>query len=151
MCLCCASFCSARAAALDCAPPFWIIVAVIQLIVLLPRAGKLLGAFGAGWQVVLDRVAPSPDMAEAALQPVLATVTRLGPGHGAPPVQLGFAPSAVGPNAEQIADVCQVAAASPTCLRVPRPLEGAIVRMCQPKHLFCQTQECAWPLQCGRG
>lgn len=75
---------------------------------LLPPAGKLLGAFGAGWQVVLDQVPPTADMAGATLQPILATVARLGPNYGAPPVQVGFQPEAGMPNAEQLADICQV-------------------------------------------
>ena len=116
-------------------------------------AGKLLGAFGAGWQVVLDRVAPSADMAEAALQPVLATVTRLGPGHGAPPVQLGFAPDAVVPNAEQVADICQVAAASPAS--VPATPAGGChcVHICARASWtpFLPNAAVCMAVQCGRG
>ena len=39
-------------------------------------AGKLLSSFGLGWSVTIDRVPPSPDMAQSPLQPLLVTATR---------------------------------------------------------------------------
>ncbi len=39
-------------------------------------AGALLGAFGAGWHLSLQRVPPSADMAASPLQPLLAVAVR---------------------------------------------------------------------------
>ncbi len=42
-------------------------------------AGALLGAFGAGWRLSLQRVPPSADMAASPLQPLLAIAVRGAP------------------------------------------------------------------------
>lgn len=39
--------------------------------------GKLLSSFGLGWSILIDRVPPSPDMAQSPLQPLLVTATRV--------------------------------------------------------------------------
>lgn len=39
-------------------------------------AAKLLSTFGAGWDISIDRVPPSSDMASSPLQPLLVTVVR---------------------------------------------------------------------------
>ena len=44
--------------------------------------GKLLSSFGLGWSISIDRVPPSPDMAQSPLQPLLVTATRV---HTTPP------------------------------------------------------------------
>ncbi len=74
------------------------------------HAGQLLGAFGAGWRMQLARVPPTPDMAGADVQPVLATVARLAAEQHAeaPPVELNFGPETAAPNAQQLADICRV-------------------------------------------
>ena len=46
--------------------------------------GNLLSSFGLGWSISIDRVPPSPDMAQSPLQPLLVTATRV---HAAPPEQ----------------------------------------------------------------
>ena len=74
------------------------------------HAGRLLGAFGAGWRVQLARVPPTPDMAYADVQPVLAIVTRAAAEQqdAAPPIELHCGPDAAAPNAQQLADICKV-------------------------------------------
>lgn len=41
------------------------------------HAAKLLSSFGLGWNIAIDRVPPSPDMAKSPLQPLLVTIMRI--------------------------------------------------------------------------
>lgn len=70
----------------------------------------MLSVFQSGWAISLDKVPPSPDMAGSPLQPVLATVKRTEQAELASSVQLSFGHDPASPNAEQLADICQVLA-----------------------------------------
>lgn len=58
----------------------------------------------------LQRLPPTPDMAGAALQPILATAQRADLAHAdeMPPTEICFREEASAPNAEQLQDICQV-------------------------------------------
>ena len=80
----------------------------------LGHLGKLLAAFSGPWHVKLQRLPPTPDMAGAALQPILVTVQRADLAHAdeLAPVELCFGEDASAPNAEQLQDICQVCVVS---------------------------------------
>ncbi len=73
-------------------------------------AEKLLAAFSGPWHVKLQRLPPTPDMAGAALQPILVKVQRADLAHAdeLAPVELCFSEDLSAPNAEQLQDICQV-------------------------------------------
>ena len=73
-------------------------------------AGKLLAAFTGPWYVKMQRLPPTPDMAAAALQPVLVSAQRADLAHAdeLAPVELCFGGDPSAPNAEQLQDICQV-------------------------------------------
>ena len=74
------------------------------------HAGKLLAMFSGPWHVKLQRLPPTPDMAGAALQPILVTAQRADLAHAdeMAPVELCFREDSSAPNAEQLQDICQV-------------------------------------------
>ena len=61
----------------------------------------------------LQQLPPTPDMAGAALQPVLVTAQRADLAHAdeLAPVELCFGEDSSAPNAEQLQDICQVCVA----------------------------------------
>lgn len=72
----------------------------------------LLKTFRGSWAMTLHKPPPTPDMAAAPLQPLVAVVERAGPpGSPSPkpvPVKLTFKASEAGPDAQQMQSIVKV-------------------------------------------
>ncbi len=92
-------------------------------------AGKLLAAFTGPWHIKIERLSPTPDMAGAALQPVLVSVQRANLAHAddLAPVELSFVEDPSAPNAEQLQEICQACDRALACMQC----SSSLIRVCQ--------------------
>lgn len=82
---------------------------LIEMKIVAGLTGLLLDSCRGGWKVKFASIPPAPDMARSALQPVFVVATK-----GSDDkcwLESTIRPSPRAPNAEQLADICQVTSA----------------------------------------
>jgi hypothetical protein len=85
-------------------------------------AELLLSTFRGAWTVELHKPPPTPDMASAPLQPVVAVIQHRptaeaeGKASELAPVKMAFKPSMAGPDAQQMRTIVNVGTTFPTSL-----------------------------------